>query len=64
MTVKELKEKVNRLPSELDDMDVLINQKSDDFALSPLETIEVQKVRFAGEGVKSYTEDCLVLTDS
>lgn len=65
MTVKELKQKLENAP---DNMDVMIYQGDDEFAYNMANSAEIRKVKFYvdpddSENTEYAEEDCFVITD-
>lgn len=67
MTVKELKQKLENIP---DNMDVMVMQTVDEFGFSLCEVAEVREVTFVedesdlgDEGALHAKTDCFVITD-
>ena len=60
MTVKELKQKIQDLP---DNMDVFIQQTDWEFKCGLLTVAEPKDIDFVLEDVETATETCLLLTD-
>lgn len=64
MTLKELKEIINKLPNEFDDMDVFIEKTNNEYRYSLVEVAKVEEIKLVDEdGYLGSFEECILISD-